>query len=161
MPAKCTTKDLHRLSGSAGPSTTNEPSKSQLHTQVRRRRRDEDMGVTDRVLEYGVKTLMTRALSSQGLHHDTLLWLINVASVYHLLTAEGSLMGTGDLTSGEDCCLRQRREKLIELRRVFVIFSCLQAACTHGLGLHALFIHSFLTYPCSKVLGQSTPLAHL
>jgi hypothetical protein len=57
---------------------------------------------------------MTRTLSSQCLHHDTLLWLINVASVYDLLTAEGSLMGIGDLTSGEDCCLRQRKEKLTE-----------------------------------------------
>ena len=56
--------------------------------QVRRRRRDENMGVAARVSEYGVKFLMTKTLSSQGLHHDTLLWLINVASVYDLLTAE-------------------------------------------------------------------------
>ena len=98
------------------------------------------MRVTARVSEYVVETLMTRTLSSQGLHHDPLLWLINVASVSHLLTAEGTLMGTGDVTSGEDCCPRQCREKVIELGRLFVIFSCLQAACTHDLGLHALFI---------------------
>ena len=61
------------------------------------------MRATARVSEYVVETLMTRTLSSQGLHHDTLLWLINVASVNHLLTAEGSLMGTGDVTSREDC----------------------------------------------------------
>ena len=59
--------------------------------------------------------LMKRTLSSQGLHHDTLLWLLNTASVYDLLTGEGSLMGIGDLMSEEDCCLRERKEKVIEL----------------------------------------------
>ena len=77
------------------------------------------MRVTARVR---CEDLMTRTFSSQCLHHDTLLWLINVASVYRLLTAEGSLMGIGDLTSGEDCLLRQRKEKVVELRRLFVIF---------------------------------------
>ena len=97
----------------------------------------------------------TRTLSSQGLHHDTLLWLINVASVYRLLTAEGSLMGIGDLTSGEDCCLRQRKEKVIELRCLFVMFSCLP--CTHGLrSRSSRIVHSFLNYPYSNVLGQKT-----
>ena len=42
------------------------------------------MGVTARVW---CEELM-RTLSSRGLHHDTLLWLIKVASVYDLLTAE-------------------------------------------------------------------------
>ena len=63
-------------------------------------------------------------------------------------------MGIGDLMSGEDCCLRQRKEKVIELRRLFVIFSCLQAAYTHRLGFH--IVHSFLTYRYSNVLGQNT-----
>jgi hypothetical protein len=93
------------------------------------------MGVTARVR---CEDLMTKTLSGQCLHHDTLLWLIDVTSVYRLLTAEGSLMGIGDLTSGEDCWLRQGKEKVIELRLLFVIFSCLP--CTHGLSLHALFI---------------------
>ena len=70
-------------------------------------------------------------------------------------------MWIGDLTSGEGCCLRQRKEKVIELRRLFVIviFSCLQAACTHGLGSRSSHIvHSFLTYPYSNVLGQNTKI---
>ena len=82
--------------------------------------------------------LMKRTLSSQRLHDDTLLWLLNTASAYDLLTAEGSLMGIGDLASGEDCCLRQRKVKFIDLRRLFVIFSCLPS--THCLGLHASVI---------------------
>ena len=57
-------------------------------------------------------------------------------------------MGIGDLRSGDDCCLRQGqgKEKLIELKRLFVIFSCLR--CTHGLGSRSSrIVHSFLTYP--------------
>ena len=64
-------------------------------------------------------------------------------------------MGIGDLTSGEDCCLRQGKEKVIELRRLFVIFSCLPS--THGLGSRSSrTVHSFITYPCSNVLGKNT-----
>ena len=97
---------------------------------------------------------MTRMLSSQGLNHDTFLWLINVASVYDLLTAEGSLMGIGGLTSREDCCLRESKEKVIKFRRLFVIFPCLP--CTHRLGPRSSrIVHSFLTYPYSNVLGQT------
>ena len=110
------------------------------------------MGTIARVL---CEELMTRTLSSQGLHHDTLLWLINVASVYHLLTAEGSLMGTGDLMCGEDCCLRQREEKLIELRRLFVIFSCLPGSL-QSRSRSPRIVHSFLTYSYSNVLGENT-----
>ena len=54
-------------------------------------------------------------------------------------------MGIGDLT--EDCCLRQRKEKL-------VIFSCLP--CTHGHGSRSShMVHSFLTYSYSNVLCQN------
>ena len=109
------------------------------------------MGVATRVW---CEDLMTRTLSSQALHHDTLLWPINVVSVYHLLTDEGSLMGMGDLASGEDCCLRKRKEKFIDLRRLFVILSCLGSL--HSRFRSSRIVHSFLTYPCSNVLGQNT-----
>ena len=67
--------------------------------------------------------------------------MMNVASVYHLLTVEGSLMGIGDLTSGEVCCLRQRKEKVIELTGACSSsFPACLALTVSGLGLHALFI---------------------
>ena len=110
------------------------------------------MGVTDRVW---CEDLMTRTLSSQCLHHDTLLWLINVTSVHHLLTAEGLLMG--DLTSGEDCCLRQQRET----HRAQALVRHLFLPALHSRSWSARIVHSFLTYPYSNVLGQNIPLAHL
>ena len=109
------------------------------------------MGMTARVW---CEDLMTRTLSSQCLHHDTLLWLINVASVYHLLTAEGSLMGTGELMSGEDCCLRQRKEKVIELRRLFVIFSGSLHSRSRSSRIHHW--HTFGSHLTDRVLQYTT-----